>query len=172
MFFAKHQGSPLKSGLPFFSDFQECLWHSCCEVHVMHRMTYSSVHLCNPPETVSDGCLCIYYSVLFLWLQYFCLTLNTWQTASYTQCPRGCQVIATKNMRLFYHENGLKPHISVQRTLYNCHKVSGEDVTSLSQNSFSIIPINSCTMLSDLILIRLSHASTLPNKFIFSIKIR
>ena len=28
---ARHQGSPLKSGLPFFSDFQECLWHSCCE---------------------------------------------------------------------------------------------------------------------------------------------
>ena len=26
---------------------------------------------------------------------------------------RGCQVIATKNMRLFCHENGLKPHISV-----------------------------------------------------------
>ena len=34
---------------------QECLWHSCCEVHVMHRMTYSSVHLCNPPEAISDG---------------------------------------------------------------------------------------------------------------------
>lgn len=30
-----------------------------------------------------------------------------------TQLSRGCQVIATKNMRLFYHENGLKPHISV-----------------------------------------------------------
>ena len=36
-------------------DFQECLCHSCCEVHVMHRMTYSSVHLCNPPEAISDG---------------------------------------------------------------------------------------------------------------------
>ena len=34
---------------------QECLWHSCCEVHVMHCMTYSSVHLCNPPEAISDG---------------------------------------------------------------------------------------------------------------------
>lgn len=30
-----------------------------------------------------------------------------------TQLSRGCQVIATKNMRLFYHKNGLKPHISV-----------------------------------------------------------
>ena len=29
------------------------------------------------------------------------------------QCSRGCQVIATKNMRLFCHENGLKPHNSV-----------------------------------------------------------
>ena len=39
-------------------------------------------------------------------------TLNT-QTLNNTQPPRGCQVIATKNMRLFCHENGLKPHISV-----------------------------------------------------------
>ena len=37
------------------SYIQECFWHSCCEVHVMHRMTYSSVHLCNPPEAISDG---------------------------------------------------------------------------------------------------------------------
>ena len=29
------------------------------------------------------------------------------------QFSRGCQVIATKNMRLFCHENGLKPHISI-----------------------------------------------------------
>ena len=34
---------------------QECLWHSYCEVHGMHRMRYSSVHLCNPPEAISDG---------------------------------------------------------------------------------------------------------------------
>ena len=35
------------------------------------------------------------------------------KTLCYAQLSRGCQVIATKNMRLFYHENGLKPHISV-----------------------------------------------------------
>ena len=27
---------------------QECPRHSCCEMHVMQCMTYSSVHLCNP----------------------------------------------------------------------------------------------------------------------------
>lgn len=35
------------------------------------------------------------------------------QAIPHAQRPRGCQVIATKNMRLFCHENGLKPHISV-----------------------------------------------------------
>ena len=44
---------------------------------------------------------------------YFGLILNTWQTTFQAQTSRGCQVIATKNMRLFCHENGLKPHISV-----------------------------------------------------------
>ena len=34
-------------------------------------------------------------------------------TLCHTQFSRGCQVIATKNMRLFCQENGLKPHISV-----------------------------------------------------------
>jgi len=36
-----------------------------------------------------------------------------WQATFQTESSRGCQVIATKNMRLFCHENGLKPHISV-----------------------------------------------------------
>jgi hypothetical protein len=36
-----------------------------------------------------------------------------WQATFQTESSRGCQVIATKNIRLFYHENGLKPHISV-----------------------------------------------------------
>ena len=36
-----------------------------------------------------------------------------WQATFQTESSRGCQVIATKNMRLFYHENGLKPRISV-----------------------------------------------------------
>ena len=35
--------------------FQECLRHCCCAVYVIHHMTYSSVHLCNPPEAISDG---------------------------------------------------------------------------------------------------------------------
>lgn len=26
-----------------------------CGMHVMHRMIYSSVHLCNLPEAISDG---------------------------------------------------------------------------------------------------------------------
>ena len=34
-------------------------------------------------------------------------------TAAAATRARGGQVIATKNMRLFCHENGLKPHISV-----------------------------------------------------------
>ena len=36
-----------------------------------------------------------------------------WQATFQTESSRGCQVIATKNMRLFCHRNGLKPHISV-----------------------------------------------------------
>ena len=43
----------------------------------------------------------------------FILILFWGETLCCTESPRGCQVIATKNMRLFYHENGLKPHISV-----------------------------------------------------------
>ena len=35
------------------------------------------------------------------------------QATFQTESSRGCQVIATKNMRLFCQENGLKPHISV-----------------------------------------------------------
>ena len=34
--------------------FQECLRHCCCAVYVIHHMTYSSVHLCNPPEAISS----------------------------------------------------------------------------------------------------------------------
>ena len=34
--------------------FQECLRHCCCAVYVIHPMTYSSVHLCNPPEAISS----------------------------------------------------------------------------------------------------------------------
>ena len=31
--------------------------------------------------------LCIHYSILFLYLQYFCIVLNTWQTPFQTQAP-------------------------------------------------------------------------------------
>ena len=55
--------------------------------------------------------LCICRSIFFHLLQH--LSSSFWYTLRNTQAPRGCQVIATKNMRLFYHENGLKPHISV-----------------------------------------------------------
>ena len=34
--------------------FQECLRHCCCAVYVIHHMTYSSAHLCNPPEAISS----------------------------------------------------------------------------------------------------------------------
>ena len=34
--------------------FQECLRHCCRAVYVIHHMTYSSVHLCNPPEAISS----------------------------------------------------------------------------------------------------------------------
>ena len=33
---------------PCSKQIQECPRHSCCEMHVMQCMTYSSVHLCNP----------------------------------------------------------------------------------------------------------------------------
>ena len=42
-----------------------------------------------------------------------CSGYAVWDTLCQTQPSRGCQVIATKNMRLFCQENGLKPHISV-----------------------------------------------------------
>ena len=65
---------------------------------------------------------CIYISLFIVTYHttnlYLCQCLTLWnfsprQTVPDTQRPRGCQVIATKNMRLFYHENGLKPHVSV-----------------------------------------------------------
>ena len=34
--------------LLFYFIIQECHRHSCCEMHIMQCMTYSSVHLCNP----------------------------------------------------------------------------------------------------------------------------
>ena len=57
-----------------------------------------------------------------------------WNALSYTKCSRGCQAIATNFLTFFPSIFPIKPLFWEQRTLYCCHKISGEDVTSLSQN--------------------------------------
>ena len=48
--------------------------------------------------------------------------------------PRGCQVIATNFLTFFSFDFSHKTVVFGRRTLYCCHKISGEDVMSLSQN--------------------------------------
>lgn len=57
-----------------------------------------------------------------------------WQALLHTQHPRGCQVIATNFLTFFSFDFSHKTVVFGRRTLYCCHKISGEDVMSLSQN--------------------------------------
>ena len=59
----------------------------------MHRMTYSSVHLCNPPEAISDGrlnpatdtnlLLAVYGGGSHLTFDIFCLQFLHFQTSDF-----------------------------------------------------------------------------------------
>ena len=84
----------------FTSFFSECIHFIflLISAHAFFRMS----SLCQVRADTNLAIEKIYFSIFLLR-----------ETLRCAQRTRGCQVIATKNMRLFCHENGLKPHISV-----------------------------------------------------------
>lgn len=64
----------------------------------------------------------------------YCSSLLLWETLCCTKRTRGCQVIARNFLTFFSFDFSHKTIVFGRMTLYCCHKISGEDVMSLSQN--------------------------------------
>ena len=86
-----------------------------------------------PPYISRSNYNCIIRYIFFM--KSISMQYNSfWNALSYTKCSRGCQVIATNFLTFFSFDFSHKTVVFGRRTLYCCHKISGEDVMSLSQN--------------------------------------